>query len=69
LKTDLGNVLPALQANPAAQIRQVVMNLVTNASEAIGERDGVIRVTTTARVRVHHNARVTGTANLPPANT
>ena len=28
----------------AAQIRQVVMNLVTNASEAIGDRDGVIRV-------------------------
>src|SRR5262249_47362096 len=30
----------------AAQIRQVVMNLVTNASEAIGDQDGIIRVTT-----------------------
>jgi nitrogen-specific signal transduction histidine kinase len=27
-------------------IRQIVMNLVTNASEAIGDRDGVIRLTT-----------------------
>ncbi len=45
LKTDLGDSLPAIRAN-AAQIRQVVMNLVTNASEAIGDRDGVIRVRT-----------------------
>jgi PAS domain S-box-containing protein len=45
LETDLGNDLPAVQAD-AAQLRQIVMNLVTNASEAIGDRDGVIRVTT-----------------------
>ena len=45
LKAELGEGLPAVHGNPA-QIRQVVMNLVTNASEAIGERDGVIRVTT-----------------------
>jgi len=43
LKTSLGSGLPAVFGNPA-QIRQVVMNLVTNASEAIGDRDGVIRV-------------------------
>ena len=43
LATNLSNGLPAVRGNPA-QIRQVVMNLVTNASEAIGERDGVIRV-------------------------
>jgi CheY-like chemotaxis protein len=43
------------------------MNLVTNASEAIGDRAGVIRVTT-ARVRVDPDAHVTGTANLPPGN-
>ncbi|HEY6000471.1 MAG TPA: response regulator [bacterium] len=30
----------------ATQLRQVVMNLLTNASDAIGERDGVIDVTT-----------------------
>jgi PAS domain S-box-containing protein len=45
IESDLAQGLPAIQAN-AAQLRQVVMNLVTNASEAIGERDGVIRVTT-----------------------
>ena len=45
LKTSLPQGLPCVRANPA-QIRQVVMNLVTNASEAIGDRDGVIRVTT-----------------------
>ena len=45
LVTDLGQDLPPLQAN-AAQIRRIVMNLVTNASQAIGTRDGVIRVST-----------------------
>ncbi|MCP4662485.1 MAG: PAS domain-containing protein [bacterium] len=30
------------------QIRQVIMNLITNASEAIGDRDGVITVSTSA---------------------
>ena len=45
LKTTLVKGLPAVTGN-AAQIRQVVMNLITNASEAIGERDGVIRVIT-----------------------
>jgi PAS domain S-box-containing protein len=37
--------LPAIPASPA-QIRQIVMNLITNASDAIGDRDGVIRVIT-----------------------
>ena len=45
LDTDFGEDLPAVRTNPA-QIRQIVMNLVTNASEALGERDGLIRVTT-----------------------
>ena len=45
LETDLGKDLPAVHAN-AAQLRQCVMNLVTNASDAIGDRDGVIRVST-----------------------
>ncbi|HLH44657.1 MAG TPA: PAS domain S-box protein [Bryobacteraceae bacterium] len=45
LKLDLGANLPPLRANPA-QLRQVVMNLVTNASEAIGNREGTIRVAT-----------------------
>src|SRR5215471_417688 len=45
LKTDLDEDLPAVRTS-SAQIRQIVMNLVTNASEAIGDRDGVIRLTT-----------------------
>jgi two-component system cell cycle sensor histidine kinase/response regulator CckA len=50
LKIDLSNNIPGVQANPT-QIRQVVMNLITNASEAIGERTGVIGIRTSlARV-------------------
>jgi len=45
LEIDLGQDLPAVWAN-AAQIQQIVMNLITNASEAIGDRDGVIHLTT-----------------------
>jgi PAS domain S-box-containing protein len=45
LETDLTENLPTIRANPA-QIQQIVMNLVVNASEALGEQDGVIRVTT-----------------------
>jgi C4-dicarboxylate-specific signal transduction histidine kinase len=45
LKTELVSGLPAVLANPA-QLRQVVMNLVINASQAIGEQDGVIAIRT-----------------------
>ena len=37
--------LPAIEADPT-QVRQVVMNLITNASEAIGDRNGSITVAT-----------------------
>jgi PAS domain S-box-containing protein len=40
--------LPLVEAD-ATQMRPVIMNLVINASEAIGERDGEIRVATGAR--------------------
>ena len=45
---DLAPDLPAIEAD-AAQLQQVVMNLVTNASEAIGEGEGVIRISTALR--------------------
>jgi CheY-like chemotaxis protein/two-component sensor histidine kinase len=49
LKTDLGKNLPLLRGH-APQIRQVVMNLIMNASEAMGDFDGVIKVTTSHMV-------------------
>jgi signal transduction histidine kinase/CheY-like chemotaxis protein len=48
LKISLAESLPAVLAN-ASQVRRIVMNLITNASEAIAEDGGVITVTT-ARV-------------------
>ena len=45
LEADLGRNLPPIRAN-AAQLRQIVMNLLTNASDAVGDRDGVIRLST-----------------------
>jgi two-component system cell cycle sensor histidine kinase/response regulator CckA len=38
-----GKNIPPVRANPT-QIRQVVMNLIANASDAIGERTGEIRI-------------------------
>lgn len=43
LKFDLRDRLPAIEAD-ASQIRQVIMNLVLNASEAVGNRYGVINI-------------------------
>ncbi|MBI1754102.1 MAG: ABC transporter substrate-binding protein [Acidobacteria bacterium] len=48
LRYDLLEHLPGIEAD-ASQIQQVVMNLVTNASEAIGDREGVISIATGAR--------------------
>ena len=45
LKTHLRMDLPPLWGN-AAQLRQLIMNLVINAGEAIGEREGEIRIAT-----------------------
>jgi two-component system, cell cycle sensor histidine kinase and response regulator CckA len=47
LRCRLAEELPVIEADPA-QVRQVVMNLVINASEAIGDHDGVIGITTGA---------------------
>jgi PAS domain S-box-containing protein len=46
LKVHLPEKLPIIWAN-AAQMRQVVMNLVTNASEALEKKDGVIWINVT----------------------
>jgi len=45
VKVELDQDLPAVYAS-SAEIQQIVMNLITNASDAIGDRDGVIRVIT-----------------------
>jgi PAS domain S-box-containing protein len=63
LKTDLDKNLPAIWGN-APQIRQVVMNLVINASEAIGEKEGVINVTT-SHVRGGKNLAPNSATDLP----
>src|SRR6188768_1308711 len=47
LEYDLAPGLPAIEAD-TSQIRQVIMNLVLNAAEAIGSRPGRIQVTTAA---------------------
>jgi PAS domain S-box-containing protein len=48
LDFDLASSLPPIEAD-LAQLHQVVMNLVTNASEAIGETEGVITIATSLR--------------------
>jgi PAS domain S-box-containing protein len=48
LHLELAPDLPPIQAD-AAQFQQVVMNLVTNASDAIGDREGTIHITTSSR--------------------
>jgi PAS domain S-box-containing protein len=45
LRLNLTEYLPSVEAD-ATQMRQIVMNLVINASEAIGDKSGVIAITT-----------------------
>jgi PAS domain S-box-containing protein len=45
LKRDFAENLPMIQGD-ITQLRQVIINLITNASEAIGDETGVIRITT-----------------------
>ncbi|MBL7220064.1 MAG: response regulator [Phycisphaerae bacterium] len=47
LKYNFSKNLPAIEAD-ATQVRQVIMNLITNASEAIGDRSGAISISTGA---------------------
>ena len=48
LKFNLPENLPAIEAD-ATQMRQIVMNLVTNASEALGDEEGIVSITTGVR--------------------
>jgi signal transduction histidine kinase/CheY-like chemotaxis protein len=63
LRTDLATDLPPVSGN-APKIRQVVMNLVINASEAIGAKHGVITLTT-AHVRRDRELGPDTAADLP----
>jgi signal transduction histidine kinase len=47
LRTDFSREAPPVEAD-VSQLRQIVMNLITNASEAIGERSGTIGIATGA---------------------
>ena len=53
IETSLGDNLPTILGN-APQIRQVIVNLVKNAAEALGDTHGVIRVSTEAVRRYSH---------------
>jgi two-component system, cell cycle sensor histidine kinase and response regulator CckA len=48
LRLDLASGLPPVEADPS-QLRQVVMNLVTNASDSLGDGSGMIRLATSVR--------------------
>ncbi len=63
LRVDLPGDLPAVQAN-SAQIRQVVMNLILNAAEALGEQGGIINISA-RRVSVSHLRAAKNAAALP----
>jgi nitrogen-specific signal transduction histidine kinase len=58
--------LPVVEANPG-NLRLVIMNLVMNASEAIGESDGVIRLKV-KRVQAEEGAQTTGADDLLPGD-
>ena len=47
LKYNFADNLPAIDAD-ATQIRQIIMNLITNASEAVGDKSGVVALSTGA---------------------
>ncbi len=63
IETHFDHDLPAVSGT-AGQVRQIVMNLITNASDAIEDRDGVIRVST-RRVTLKREAVRSLSGTLP----
>jgi PAS domain S-box-containing protein len=66
LKTDLCPDVPPVLANPT-QIRQVIMNLISNAAEAIEDGEGAITVST-CYIRVDPESAANPPGNLPPGD-
>lgn len=65
---DLDPALPTIEGD-TAQLRQIILNLIINASEAVGENEGVITVTTsTMHSDEVHSRRVHGGID-PPRGT
>jgi PAS domain S-box-containing protein len=62
LRFILASSLPAVNVD-ATQLRQVIMNLVINASDALGDGDGVIAISTGTQ---HMTAEDLATAHAPP---
>jgi len=68
LRFNLMEPLPLVEAD-AAQIQQVIMNLVTNASDAIGDCEGTIRLSTaTASLDRHYLDQIFRGQNLAPGD-
>jgi two-component system, cell cycle sensor histidine kinase and response regulator CckA len=66
LRLDLRDALPPVEADPG-QLQQVIMNLITNAAEALGERPGSVSLCTGV-TRCDEAALAAGrTADKPPA--
>ena len=66
LRLDLPDDIPLFEGD-ATQIRQVIMNLITNASDALGDQVGIIRIETGSFLADEaYLARCTANLGLPP---
>ena len=66
LRLDLPDEIPLFEGD-ATQIRQVIMNLITNASDALGDQVGIIRIETGSfDADEAYLARCTTNVGLPP---
>jgi PAS domain S-box-containing protein len=68
LRLNLTRHLPAIEAD-ATQMRQIIMNLVINASEALDEKSGIISVSTgVVRVDLEYFDSAVFASELPPGD-